>query len=76
MGGSVSVSFASNEAPPFLTEGMQVAVPHVVGEGDTRTTYCICTVENAAGDAGRVLNERRGIDKWVKRVDMRTVLTI
>lgn len=53
--------------PPYLTEGQEVLIPF---RRDGKLYGLKCKVTIAAGDAGRVLNEKYGVDKWVQRDDM------
>lgn len=53
--------------PRFLIEGATVYIPYRIGD---RPYALACRVLVACGDAGRVVNERRGIDRWLDRYEM------
>jgi hypothetical protein len=52
--------------PDYVDEGMEVLAPY-----DNKGTGVRCRVECAAGKHARVVNERRGIDKWFHLSDLR-----
>lgn len=51
--------------PDWLYEGQEVIAPY---QGATGVK---CKVLVAAGDAARVVNEKRGIDRWYSRYALR-----
>ena len=58
---------AGYRSPTYLTKDAEVIIP-ILHEGKWRGARCRVVV--ACGDAGRVVNEHHGIDKWVELEDM------
>lgn len=55
------------EAPYWLEDGMEVLILWSRAE----RTMLRCRVACAAGNAARVVNERRGVDTWLPIGDLR-----
>ncbi len=53
--------------PTYIVKGAKVFIAFV-HEG--QLTGLPCRVEEACGDAGRVINEKYGVDKWIMLEDM------
>ena len=56
--------------PSFLDDGMEVFI-RFVPPGVFVPVALKCTVLVAAGDAGRIVCEKYGIDRWVHRYNLR-----
>lgn len=53
--------------PKYLTEGMEVIIPFIY---NGQEYGLVCKVTVASGDAGRVVNDKYGVNKWVDRYEM------
>ncbi len=62
---------AGFETVKFVFEGMKViapvrqVAPHLIPEHANETTGVACIVATAAGTHARIVNENRGVDRWV-----------
>jgi hypothetical protein len=65
------IDVAELEPPRWLSDGMHVLAPW--SRTDTHQLWARCKVHTAAGDAARVVNERRGIDRWLPLHSLRSV---
>lgn len=59
------------ESPRWLSDGMHVLAPW--SHTETHQLWARCKVHTAAGDAARVVNEKRGIDRWLPLHALRSV---
>ena len=58
--------------PRWCEDGMEVIAPFRLPE-DPRVNGVICRVACAAGNHARVVNEKRGIDRWYPLYDLRVL---